>query len=160
MKTLCIFKQYKKTEIMSFAIKTPIYFKYFILPSISESPNSHEWRLLVQDTVEGPPKHKLKFELGNPIIVVPNLENNIHFTTPQWQTGSVQKSVYSLNATFSDHTFMIIYVLKKIKVLFYNCPKIPEKCMQQHSIGSEDPRIPFPNKNQYPVQKNYWQRQY
>lgn len=79
MKILCIFKQYKKTEILSFAIKKPMYFNYFILPSISESPNHHERRLLVQDTVANPSKHKLKFELGNPIIVVLNLKKQHTF---------------------------------------------------------------------------------
>lgn len=67
MKTLCIFMQYKKTEMMSFEIKKPIYFQYFILPSMSES-----WhKILLKD----PPKHKFKSELGNPIIAVLNLKN-------------------------------------------------------------------------------------
>lgn len=79
MKTLCIFKQYKKTEIMSFAIKKPIFFKYFVLPSISENSNNHVQRLLVQCTVKDPPKHKLKSELGNPIRVVLNLKEQHTF---------------------------------------------------------------------------------
>lgn len=92
MKTLCIFKQYRKTEIMSFAIKKPIYFEYFILSSISGTPNNHEQRLLVQDTIKDPPKYKFKSELGNLIIAVLNLKNQHTFhssTRVDWLSTKV-----------------------------------------------------------------------
>lgn len=55
-----IWKHYifsRKQKLWTLQLKNP-YFKYFILPSISESPNNHEQRLLVQDTGKDPPKHK------------------------------------------------------------------------------------------------------